>query len=277
MAAIGETATAQPLISFIIATKNAAQPLTSCITNLRRATFPIQIIVKDACSSDSTTAVAQALCTTSDSVISMPDSGIYQAWNQALPHASGKFVAFIGADDNPNMAWYERHLSTLHVENSVDIFYGDLVKTLFNRYRTHVTPELTEINTINLGRFWLPHPGLLHRRHLFSNANFSERYKLSGDYEYFLRQVSRTGPISARKLKGIQCLMGADGLSHQPRAFGQYIAEFRDIRQRLNVLIDNPSGLAKLLFHLHQLNPRLAATARAVSWQLRASSRAPQL
>ena len=31
--------------------------------------------------------------------VSEPDSGLYNAWNKAIPHAKGEWICFLGADD----------------------------------------------------------------------------------------------------------------------------------------------------------------------------------
>jgi len=255
-----------PFISFVIATKNAAQHIEGCLVNLRRFKVPIQIIVKDCGSSDTTAEIARRHCIAPDAVIEQADSGIYGAWNQALEAVSAPLVAFIGADDRPNVSWYEAHLNLMLTAKDTDFFYGDLVKHYNKRYRLMSAPEHLQVTPENLTTFWLPHPGLIHSRKLFTDQQFDEAYALAGDYEFVLRLAKARGSLSCIKLKGVQCVMEADGLSHRPEAFVRYRAEYSSISARLGVTPTSPAAAARLYWLLHVASPWAAERIRRLRW-----------
>jgi glycosyltransferase involved in cell wall biosynthesis len=115
------------------------------------------------------------------------DAGIYDAWNQALVHATGEYVCFLGADD----AWAsEVALATLFAAMGDGRY--DLVTS-----RGLMTDPSTD-RAIEFGSAWdfervgrwmvVCHPGLLHRRSLFERFGlFDTRYRIAGDLEFLLR------------------------------------------------------------------------------------------
>ena len=84
-----------PLLSIICVTLNAAEYLDEA------AFLPlpgIQWVVKDGGSTDGTLERLRALGDRIDLVVA-PDCSVYDAMNQAIDHAHGEWVLFMGADD----------------------------------------------------------------------------------------------------------------------------------------------------------------------------------
>lgn len=90
-----------PLVSIITVTLNPGEALQSTIESIKAQTCrDFEHLVKDAGSRDGS--VARYAVPDGDyrpTVIVQPDKGIYEAMNQALAHATGKYVLFLNAGD----------------------------------------------------------------------------------------------------------------------------------------------------------------------------------
>lgn len=182
-----------PLISVIIATRNAAGTLARCIESIRAQTLrDLEVIVADGASTDGTLDILRA---NEDLVAwrSEPDAGIYSAWNKALSRARGEWICFLGADDwlsDPKAL--ERLVPTLRAG-------GFGCRVVYSRVRW-VDPAGGVVG--ELGEPWeharrgllrgssLPQPGLMHHRTLFErHGRFDESFSVAGDYELLLREL----------------------------------------------------------------------------------------
>lgn len=273
MSTLPDSLLVPPLVSFIVATRNAAHEIGGCINNFRKFHFPIQLIIKDGLSTDDTIKIIGQHADRVDCLIQRGDTGIYSAWNQALPSARGAYVAFCGADDRPNANWYMKHQDVLRVHSAtIDLIYGDLVKTLFGKFRKYPTPDSTRIAVNDLARFWLPHPGLLHSARLFRDSQFREDLKLAGDFHFLLSAAVNRRYLNVLKLAGTQCVMQADGMSHSPYAAKTYADEFDSIREELNISIHAPGFSANMYSALNKISPRFAHLTRQAIWFAKGSA-----
>lgn len=185
---------AAPLISLVIATRNAAAHLPRCLDSLRRQTFrDFEVIVMDGGSTDGTVAIVEAARDVVSVFRSEPDRGIYSAWNKGLDAARGEWIGFLGADD---WLWDERALEQLEpqlraAQPRCRVVYSRLRQV---DARGRVAEELGEPWERARERFrshvCLPQPGLMHRRSLFeTHGRFDESFQLAGDYELLLREL----------------------------------------------------------------------------------------
>lgn len=186
-----------PIISIIIATHNAAQTLECCLDSfLPCDTTRIEIIIKDYNSTDNTLNIAKTYSQTLRiRYLCKSDSGIYDAWNQALDlddGVLGSWVLFMGADDficsSHRMAAAIAALQTL--PDLID--YASAPVTLVNDQRFAVDtifPSRNLEHDLPIG-MPLPHQGLFHRRGLFSTKRFDTSLSITGDYDFLCRTVT---------------------------------------------------------------------------------------
>ncbi len=184
-----------PLISIVIATLNAARVLPRCLASIRAQTFrDFEVIVIDGASTDGTVDILGRSGDTVSEWRSAPDTGIYSAWNKALPLAKGEWLCFLGADDwlwdGDALARLAPHLRTAPPVHRV--VYGQ-VRQLDGEGR--LIAQLGEPWPGFKGRFrsydCLPHPGLMHHRSLFEiHGEFDEHFQLAADYEFLLRELA---------------------------------------------------------------------------------------
>src|ERR1700730_11011275 len=87
-------------ISIIIVTYNAENTLQRCLDSIYIQAYPeIEIIVIDGNSTDNTVEILKRNSSRIAFWKSEPDEGIYDAMNKAIKHITGKWVYFLGADD----------------------------------------------------------------------------------------------------------------------------------------------------------------------------------
>lgn len=147
------------------------------------------------------------------------DKGIYDAWNKGIKLSSGKWISFLGSDDE-------------YVENAIEIYSTRLVK-LDNKKIDLVYSNVNYVcgkkflNTINGVWSWnifkrymnIAHVGSFHSKNLFEKYGiFDERYKICGDYELLLRAQDN---LKTSKIEKTTVIMQSGGVSnkHIKKAF----------------------------------------------------------
>lgn len=220
---------APPLISLVIATRNAASTLPRCLDSLRAQSFRgFEVIVMDAASTDGT---VDALRASADCVTlwrSAPDSGVYRAWNKALEHVRGEWIAFLGADD-----W----LADAHaLERLAPVLRTawPAHRVVYSRVRLvgacgELLEEMGEpwpkVKVLFRSRPCIPQPGLMHHRSLFRDlGGFDERFGLAADYELLLRELKSR---DALYVPAVTVNMGHGGLTTNPDNFYRLLRETR--------------------------------------------------
>ena len=94
---------APPMVSIVVAARNAERTLGACLTSLRRLHYPrFEIIVVDDGSDDATAAVARSFAVR---LLRTAHRGLSAARNLGIRAASGEIIAFIDADATADVHW----------------------------------------------------------------------------------------------------------------------------------------------------------------------------
>jgi glycosyltransferase involved in cell wall biosynthesis len=219
-----------PRLSIIIATYNAAATLTRCLRSIVSQTSrEWQIVVADGGSTDGT----QDILSKHNSEIaywqSRPDAGIYDAWNQALKHATGEYVCFLGADDS------------LRSEQVLERIFSAIGRERYDLVSSRcLLVDASGRSLDEFGGAWdyarlprrmgIAHPGLLHRRDLFSRYGcFDKRLKIAGDLDFLLRLPEDTRTLH---LPIVSINVQNDGISR--KQFWRRLHERRLVHARCN-------------------------------------------
>ena len=204
---------AQPTISIIIATKNVADRIKTCINSILGQTYQsYEVLIQDALSADGTLAILRDYDPHRIKVTSEADDGIYDAWNRALARAAGEWIMFLGADDRFS------HREVL--SNRIDILARCPVRVDLVSGRIALVGKDGAVRKL-MGDGWnwqsmrthqtVPHIGLMHHRRLFDTfGHFSTHYRIGGDYDFLLRLGPETRSLFVDE---IEFLAGAQGLS----------------------------------------------------------------
>jgi glycosyltransferase involved in cell wall biosynthesis len=177
-----------PRLSIVVATWQAASTLERCLQSTIAQEFTDwELLLADGGSSDGTVDLLGKYQQHIAWSRSEKDDGIYDAWNQALSHARGEYVCFIGADD----AWVDSD-ALARIFAAIGAQEYDLVTSrgLFSNSDTGKSftfGSAWDYNRIG-PRIIVCHPGLLHRRTLFIDYGlFDTRYRITGDLDFLMR------------------------------------------------------------------------------------------
>lgn len=186
-------------ISFVIASLNDAAIVQTITSVLEVASPADQIVIKDGGSTDDTVALAENTLIefNNATIVTSPDQGIYDAWNQALNHVQGDWVVFLGCGDrlrpdyrekisaamtnNPEANFIHHQAQFYRLANEqvvVGLIYGKkLDKTEFKR------------------RMRICHVGAAHKASLFIDLRFSTSYQCVSDYYFLLQKLDELAPV----------------------------------------------------------------------------------
>lgn len=205
-------------ISIVIATFNAAKCLGACLESCLSQTWQdTEILVIDGASTDGTVDIIRQYSSQIAYWTSESDKGIYDAWNKALPHVTGSWVLFRGADD---LFWDENVLEKtvpgLEAASASERFcYGTVVSV--NEHRDMVGIRGGPWDQAK-SRFFkempMAHTGVFHHIELFQRFGyFDTSYRIAGDYDFLLRAVK--GGVEGKFLTGVIITkMSGGGISH---------------------------------------------------------------
>lgn len=175
-------------VSIIVATYNAAQTLERCLESIFSQTFrDWEVLVVDGLSTDGTVDIIQRHAGRIAYWHSRRDTGIYDAWNQAIARARGEYVAFFGADDAWSTPQSLQTALDLIGQREYDLVTarGRLVSE--NGKLLDVFGNPWDYRAV-MRRMTICHPGALHRRDLFQRfGEFDSSYRICADYDFLLR------------------------------------------------------------------------------------------
>jgi glycosyltransferase involved in cell wall biosynthesis len=247
-------------ISFVIAVKNDLRSLEIQLDYFYRLeSETIEFIYADGESTDGTEE-ALAHASSRDPRIriatSSPDTGIYNAWNKALPFARGQYFCFLGVDDFPDQDFINfltKKIEKYKISESYPLLvFGNAIETSKGNSKiiTHNKIESFSIKYLNLLPFH--HQGLAHHRDLFCSSKFDEFLKFSGDTEFLIRQRNL---LKGRILyyQGIQVTTGSDGMSRSAHCMRPYFEECRYINEKLGTSISFTSYWRYILLPLSRV------------------------
>lgn len=210
----------QPLFSIITITLNCADDAEQTARSvLEQDCSDVEYFVKDGCSTDGTPERLRALGVR---VIVTPDSGIYEAMNQGIAHARGRYICFMNAGDRfagPDAL--SAVAAALARYGEPDFLYGDVRSFGHHPYlgRGRAGEGRLIIYPDRLNRFWLYRKMICHqswfvRREIYAAQPFATDYRILADYAYLLDMILRRRVSYGHLSKEIAHFAG-DGISSQ--------------------------------------------------------------
>lgn len=184
-----------PKFSVITICFNAEKEIEDTILSvLNQTTADFEYLVKDGVSTDRTVDIARSFIPAFAEkgipyrVISQPDSGVYDAMNQAVQQSQGEWMVFMNSGD-----CFANETVLDQVKNSgcltnADVVYGDTILKRQNLYSYGKAYPLEKIQVE------LPfcHQSSFTRRELFQNNCYSTQYRICSDHRFYL-QLYREG------------------------------------------------------------------------------------
>ena len=202
-----------PLISIIVPVYNAELYITKCINSLITQTYKnIEILLINDGSTDKTLMLITKISKNNEriKILAQENSGPSKARNFGLTTASGKYIAFIDADDYVDEKYIEILVENIK-KNKSDLVVTDYVEdkgevrrnielfSFLNKdNEAKVDIKIVEEITVKLGGLvW----GKLFKKNIIDNLNlkFDENLKMSEDLLFVLEYVTRIERISKAK------------------------------------------------------------------------------
>ena len=173
---------AAPTLSVVIPCKNPGAPLRAALASVwAQQGAAVELIVIDGGSTDGSREWLESHRGKIATLISEPDSGIYDAMNKGIAAAHGDWVLFLGADDRlvGDRVLSEALNWTKKTEAGVVAGEAAYDDGRIYRMRSNVNP---------LARNFVHHQATLYRRSLFTeNGNFDVSLAVMADYEFNVR------------------------------------------------------------------------------------------
>jgi len=197
---LGLTSRDTPIITVVMAVRNALEHLQQHFDSWERGLpAEAELVIIDGGSTDGSREWldARSSCGVNArlTVIAKDDSTIAEAWNNAVPVASGDWLLFMGADDRiPAVSRWEEILRTLGSRDAnVDacMFPVEVVSRQ-SRHLDVVEPSLSTGRVFDTGISRLPHQGVFHRRSMWREYGpYDTTYAIAADYEFLVRARAR--------------------------------------------------------------------------------------
>lgn len=201
-------------VTVITAVYNGGLYIGQTIKSILEQTYPnIEYIIIDGGSTDNTLDIIRKHDDRISYWISEPDTGIYDAWNKAIPLASGDWISFVGADD-------------ILLPNTVQHFVNHIAQSKIPHIEfvsakvQLVDPVLKPIRIKGAPWSWprfrrfmdIGHVGAFHKATLFEKYGlFDTSFRIAADYEFLLRPRDK---LAASYMDEVTVLMRVGGFSN---------------------------------------------------------------
>lgn len=221
--------------TIITATYNAAATLPRLLDSLAEQTCrDFELIIQDGASTDNTVAIAESYRDKlpSLSLVSEPDTGIYDAWNKAIKRTTGEWVIFLGADDT----LIDAHvLDNVHKKlNSISestIFAAGSVLICNGGQEFFAELGLGEDAPVQLrAGSGAVHSGLFQRSKIFAHSTFDTTFSIVGDHDFVIRNWRF--PKDGFRLNLPVTRMSIGGVTGNLRSLFRFRCEFAKVMYR---------------------------------------------
>ena len=181
-------------ISVITACFNSESTIRTTIGSVNAQTYcNIEHVFIDGGSNDSTLDIISAEGRSGRSILSEPDSGIYDALNKGLRRCDGDVIGFLHADDFYAGADVLARVAACFEDPCIQAVYGDLQYVSHSDKAKVVRNWSTKpFSAGRLRRGWMPpHPSLYVRKHWYDAiGGFDTNFRIAADYYSILQLFS---------------------------------------------------------------------------------------
>lgn len=222
-------------ISIVTAVYNRANTVGDALASVQGQSFSVaEHLIQDGGSTDGTLDVVQSRRTAETSLVSEPDTGIYDAINKGISRATGDVIGLMHSDDFFAHARVLERIAEFFESNDVAGVYGDLdyvsaqdPRRVIRRWRSGY------YSRSKLKRGWMPpHPTLYLRREVFEKWGlYDPNFQISADYDAILRYLWR-GDLSITYLPEVLVKMRIGGESNRSliQVYKKSLEDYRAIK-----------------------------------------------
>lgn len=179
-------------VSIITISFNAEKSIEQTLKSVINQSYSnVEYIVVDGNSKDKTKEIIEKYKHQISNYISEPDNGLYDALNKGLALATGDLIGILHSDDfypNPTVLqsivdMFSNNIDSDAISSSVQIFKNENFKKPFRFYNATKFKHWQ----LKIG-MQPPHPGFFITRNALDKVGyFRPFYKISGDFEWFVR------------------------------------------------------------------------------------------
>lgn len=208
------TLDAKPRVSAITSVFNGDEFIIGFLEDIKKQTIfgDVEFILINANSPGHEDTVIKDFITSATNIIYIKldyDPGLYAVWNKAIQIASADLITNLNLDDRRNPESLEQQAQALEEDPLIDLVYSSFYITYnpnetfeCNNYRYVV--EACEFSPQRMHQC-LPGPQPMWRKTLHTNYGFfNEKFSSSGDWEMWLRAVSKGAQF--KKIPGVSGL-----------------------------------------------------------------------
>lgn len=206
----------------------------------------LEHVIQDGASTDGTLELIHQLANSTTSIISEPDTGIYDAINRGIRRASGGVIGLMHSDDIFASDDVLTKVAAAFKDPKIDGVYGDLQYVAaddLSRVIRHW--RAGEYHPRLIKRGWMPpHPTLYLRREVFDRFGlYDPSFRISADYDAMLRYLVK-GKIELAYIPEVLVKMRVGGESNS--SVGRIIRKsWEDLRAMKN---NGVGGVSTLLW-----------------------------
>ena len=184
-------------VSIITVSYNAADTIEQTINSVLSQNYEdVEYIIIDGGSTDGTVDIIKKYSAQLAYWVSEPDKGLYDAMNKGIQKSTGDVIGMINSDDwyAPNtiayiVARFQKDVSTVLIHG--DIIRVNLDGSPRDRCRPFFSGEEIWHEMI------VHHPTCFLRREIYERYGlYATKYKVAGDYEFFLRLYTQGIPFT---------------------------------------------------------------------------------
>lgn len=254
-------------ISVVTAVRNARHTILATIQSVQAQSHPdVEHIIIDGASTDGTREIIRANAGRITKVVSEKDSGIYDAMNKGLRHATGDVIGFLNADDMFHDEEVLSDLARAFGAEPLDFAYGDVVFVRPGEESRVV--RRSNARGFHAGRLAFgiapPHPSFYARRSLYDEFGpMKTDYAVAADFEFIARVLQREG-IKTRYIDRIFVTMRTGGASTSGlRAIWRNNREVLRACRENGIATSYPKIYAKYFAKVFELLPSVSRSEQA--------------
>ena len=177
----------------------------------------VEYIIIDGQSTDNTDKIIKSYCNRISKYLREKDSGIYDAMNKGIQHATGDIIGFLNSDDLYARDNILSKVIQIFKENNIDSCYGDLVYVDVknkNKVIRYWKSSCFKRRKFHFG--WMPpHPTFFVKKKIYHKYGlFNTDFNIASDYELMLRFLFKNG-ISTHYIPDVLVKMRIGGVSNK--------------------------------------------------------------
>ncbi len=206
-------------ISVITVVYNGEKTIRDCINSVLFQNYPdLEYIIVDGQSTDGTLTIVRSYGEKIHTVISGPDSGMYEAMNKGIEAATGDIVAILNSDDMYASSDVLEKVSREFEKNKeIGCVYGDL--QYVDKNDTSIVRRIWKSKSYTPGLFkrgWHPaHPAFFVRKSVYEKYGlYNTDLRIASDYEMMLRFLE-IKKIPSSYIPELLVKMRDDGMSNK--------------------------------------------------------------